>query len=54
LLLAGGGRSVKIKDFEDFSEVVKLIESKAHLTEEGLEKINEIRSGMNSLRDHSQ
>jgi hypothetical protein len=45
-------RSVKVKDFEDFSKVVKLIKSKAHLTEQGLEEINKIRLGMNSLRIH--
>lgn len=45
-------RSVKVKDFEDFSKIVKLIKSKAHLTEQGLEEINKIRLGMNSLRIH--
>lgn len=29
---------VKLKDFSDFSEVAKLIESKSHLTTEGLKK----------------
>lgn len=41
---------VKVKDFEDFKRAAKLMESKAHLTKEGLEEIRNIRLGMNSLR----
>jgi hypothetical protein len=41
---------VKKKDFEDWSRVAELIRFKAHLTEDGVEKIREIKSGMNTLR----
>jgi hypothetical protein len=33
-----------------FKKIAKLMESKAHLTKEGLEEIRMIKSGMNSLR----
>jgi hypothetical protein len=41
---------IKKEDFEDWSRVAELIRSKAHLTEDGVEKIREIKSGMNTLR----
>jgi hypothetical protein len=41
---------VKAKDFEDFKEVVKLMNSGAHLTLEGLEQIRQIQAGMNRGR----
>jgi hypothetical protein len=40
----------KAKDFEDFKKVALLIQSKAHLTEEGLEQIRRIKSEMNRGR----
>jgi hypothetical protein len=44
-------RTVKQEDFLDFTSVAKLISNKAHLTIEGLTKIREIKSNMNSLRN---
>jgi len=44
----------KSKDFLDWKEVVKIMESKSHLTPEGLSKIKEIKSGMNSLREFEE
>jgi hypothetical protein len=41
---------IKREDYEDWLRVAELIKSKAHLTEEGLDKIREIKSGMNTLR----
>jgi hypothetical protein len=38
---------VKKKDFEDFCRIVTLMKNKAHLTKEGLNKIREIKAGMN-------
>nr|YP_009262006.1 LAGLIDADG endonuclease [Chrysoporthe austroafricana]AMX22081.1 LAGLIDADG endonuclease [Chrysoporthe austroafricana] len=43
-------RGVKKEDFEDWARVAELIKSKAHLTEDGVEKIRDIKSGMNTLR----
>lgn len=43
-------RGVKREDFEDWVKVAELIKSKAHLTEDGVKKIREIKSGMNTLR----
>jgi NADH-ubiquinone oxidoreductase chain 2 len=43
-------RGIKREDFEDWVKVVELIRSKVHLTEEGVEKIRKIKSGMNTLR----
>jgi hypothetical protein len=40
----------KKKDYMDFVKVAKLIESKNHLTNEGLEKILKIKSNMNTKR----
>lgn len=37
-------------DFLDFGKVVKLMEDKAHLSEEGLEQIRSVKSGMNTQR----
>jgi hypothetical protein len=54
-----GGRSfldkyplvgVKVKDFEDFKRVAELMNSKGHLTKEGLEAIRKIKQGMNTSR----
>ena len=41
---------VKSQDFNDWCKVAKLIETKAHLTESGLEEIYNIKSGMNKGR----
>ena len=40
----------KAKDFSDFKKVALLMQSKAHLTREGLEEIIKIKSGMNTRR----
>lgn len=40
----------KAKDFEDFKRVALLMQSKAHLTREGLEQIRKIKSEMNRGR----
>ena len=41
---------VKAKDFEDFKQVVKLMNSGNHLTLEGIEQIRQIQVGMNRGR----
>lgn len=41
----------KLKDFNDWKYIAKLMVSKAHLTPEGLSVIRNIRFGMNSLRE---
>lgn len=41
---------VKAKDFEDYLEASILIRSKAHLTQEGFNKILLIKSRMNTKR----
>jgi len=43
-------KGIKREDFEDWSRVAELIKSKAHLAEDGVDKIREIKSGMNTLR----
>ena len=40
----------KTLDFYNFVEVIKLVDSKSHLTIEGLNKIREIKNGMNKNR----
>jgi len=40
-------QGIKAKDFEDFKKVANLMQSKAHLTQEGFEEIWKIKSGMN-------
>lgn len=40
----------KLLDYKDFKKVVELMESKSHLTEEGLAKIKVIKAGMNTKR----
>ena len=42
--------SIKNRDFEDFCKIVELMKNKEHLTNEGLEKIILIKSGMNRRR----
>nr|QJQ35481.1 LAGLIDADG endonuclease [Fusarium begoniae]QJQ35521.1 LAGLIDADG endonuclease [Fusarium ananatum]QJQ35562.1 LAGLIDADG endonuclease [Fusarium guttiforme] len=43
-------KGVKYKDFKDWSEAAKIIESKNHLTQEGHNEIRRIRKNMNSNR----
>lgn len=42
----------KLKEYQDFVEVAKLMENKAHLTKDGLEKIRSIKLGMNFKREY--
>lgn len=44
----------KYKDFRDFQEVARLVQNKAHLTIEGIEKIKFVKSGMNKGRVSSK
>jgi len=44
-------KGTKAKDFEDFKKAASLMQSKAHLTQEGFEEICKIRSGMNTKRE---
>jgi hypothetical protein len=41
---------VKSQDFSDFVKIADLIRDKEHLTEDGLDKIIKIKSGMNKGR----
>jgi hypothetical protein len=41
---------VKSKDFTDFCKAAELMQSKAHLTSEGLNQIRQIKAGMNKGR----
>ena len=43
-------QGVKSKEFLDFNIVAKLMKNKEHLTQEGLEQISQIKSGMNTQR----
>ena len=43
---------VKAKDFESFKQAAKIIESKSHLSIEGLEQIRLIKAGMNKNRSN--
>ena len=46
---------MKFQDYQDFKKVALLMEKKAHLKSEGLEKICLIKAGMNRGRvDFSQ
>ena len=42
---------VKFQDFMDFKKVAELIRTKDHLTNSGLQKIKDIKEGMNRLRE---
>jgi hypothetical protein len=42
----------KALDFADFCKVAELMKTKAHLTQEGLEQIRVIKSGMNKGRKY--
>jgi hypothetical protein len=43
-------QSSKAKDLADFKKVLELMKNKAHLTQEGLDEIKQIKSGMNTGR----
>lgn len=43
-------RGVKALDFQDWCSTAEIIKSKAHLTHEGIERIQEIKAGMNKGR----
>jgi hypothetical protein len=45
-------QGAKSLDYADFCRVALLMKDKAHLTVEGLNQIKNIKSGMNSKRDH--
>jgi hypothetical protein len=45
-------QGVKLADYLDFCKVVELMKNKAHLTQEGLDQILEIKLGMNTGRNH--
>ena len=40
----------KFKDFNDFCRVAELMKNKAHLTQDGLDQIRQIKAGMNTGR----
>jgi len=42
---------MKSQDFKDFCQVVQLMSNGAHLTEDGLAEIREIKAGMNRGRE---
>ena len=46
-------KGVKSSDFEDWRKVANLMATKSHLTLEGLEQIRQIKSGMNTGREHN-
>ena len=41
---------IKALDFSDFCRIGSLIKEKEHLTEQGLAKVESIKSGMNTKR----
>ena len=43
----------KVKDYIDFKRIADLMVKKAHLTKEGLNKIREIKDGMNKKKRRS-
>jgi hypothetical protein len=45
-------QGAKALDFEDFKKAVQLVHNKDHLTKEGFDRIQIIKSGMNSLRNY--
>lgn len=42
---------VKLQDFEDWCKIAKLMQNKAHLSQQGLEKILTIKNKMNKGRN---
>nr|YP_009663702.1 hypothetical protein [Dactylella tenuis]QCW06840.1 hypothetical protein [Dactylella tenuis] len=45
-------QGIKAMDYNDFKEVAKLMEKKAHLTDSGLQQIIEIKNKMNKKRNY--
>jgi ABC-type microcin C transport system permease subunit YejB len=43
-------QGLKSKNFSDFTKAAKIIKVKEHLTQEGLDKLIQIKAGMNSRR----
>ena len=41
---------LKAQDFDDFCKVAEMIQTKVHLTKEGMDQIRQIRTGMNKGR----
>ena len=41
---------LKAQDFDDFCKVAEMIQTKVHLTKEGMDQIRKIRTGMNKGR----
>ena len=41
---------MKAQDFDDWTKVGKIIQTKAHLTNEGMDQIGKIKAGMNKGR----
>ena len=44
-------QGVKTEDFADFCKAVDIMKVKGHLTNEGLDKIRKLKSGMNRGRE---
>ena len=44
-------KGVKLLDYLDFCQAAELIQNKAHLTQEGIDKILKLKNGMNRGRD---
>lgn len=43
-------QGAKSEDFSDFCKAVDIMKVKGHLTNEGLDQINKLKEGMNTLR----
>lgn len=41
---------VKSRDFDDWAKIAEMIQTKVHLTNEGMDQIRKIRIGMNKGR----
>jgi hypothetical protein len=46
-------QGAKRQNLEDFNGVVSLLKSKEHLTKDGLDKIKQIKKGMNKGRKYN-
>lgn len=51
LLQSSPLQGAKLQDYLDFVKVMKIMQSKAHLTREGLKKVIKIKNGMNRKRE---
>lgn len=47
-------KGVKNLNFQDFTQAAKIIDSKGHLTEEGLNEIIKLKDQMNTQRQHDK